>query len=322
MALLAVLAAMALATAACSSGGDSDGSTIAGPGTTVDPEAGLTEDTVLFDDTTPDDPGTSGSDDDAPTTDSTTPRAPATTPSLVIDRFGVLGGWTGSAWNNADSPTEADLASAAGATFQTVGFGATVDSVVAGTPQIVCDPIETIGLPTTPDLEYDPDPVIGVLADWDPTPRTALRSSAASDVYIEQIATLLEQNGIDPALASVDSIARVDLEGDGVDEAVVTANRQASWPEPSAGDFSLVLLRKLVDDEVQTAILYSAYQVEEPEEYYWVRSRLVGFGDFNGDAKLEIIVSSEYYEGAGLEVFEYVNDDLGPVLVMDSGCGA
>ncbi len=120
----------------------------------------------------------------------------------------------------------------------------------------------------------------------------------------------------------MDSIDRIDLEGDGVDEAVVTANRQATWPEPSAGDFSIVLLRKVIDDQVQTAILYSSYQVDEPEQYFWVRGRLVGFGDFNGDAKLEIIVASEYYEGAGLEVFEYVDDDLGPVLVLDSGCGA
>ncbi len=165
----------ALGTAACS-GSEGETSTSAGSGTTVDPESGLPEDTVLFDDDSPDESGTTDEtadgDGGAPTDDGAAPRAPATTPSLVIDTFGVLGGWTGSAWDNADDPSAAELAFAEGATFQTVGFGATVDTVVAGAPQVVCDPIETIGLPTAPELAFTPDPVLGVLADWDPTPRT------------------------------------------------------------------------------------------------------------------------------------------------------
>jgi hypothetical protein len=37
---------------------------------------------------------------------------------------------------------------------------------------------------------------------------------------------------------------------------------------------------------------------------------------------MEIVLDSAYYEGVGVEVWEYVNDDIGPTAQISTGCGA
>ncbi len=323
----ALLVALSLTAVACGGSGSAGSDGDASP-TTVDQDA-LPDDTVLFDgdDTTAadGDPADDEGPDAIETTTTTAPPAPASTPSVAVYRYGTLGGWTGSGWDDGFAESAAEVRASNGDVFQLAGIGIDRGTVTGGEPIEVCEPAGGYGVETSPELVYDFETgrtAIGVRADWDILPRRASITSGDGGVYLEEVARLLEQNGIDPALATVDSVARVDLEGDGVDEVVVTANRSPNWPEPEAGNYSLVLLRKLVEGDVQTAILYSTYLPETPEDFYWVRARLSGFADLNGDAKLEIIMSTEYYEGDSIEAFEYVNDDLGPVSVMGTGCGA
>ncbi len=322
--LLALLFSFALVAASCGGSDSTDGD--ATP-TTVDPDS-LPEDTVLFDGETPpgegDGAGENGDASTAETTTTTAPPTPATSPSLVIYRFGTLGGWTGSDWSQDFAQSAADVPASAGDVYQVAGLGLAPETVTGGDPFLICEPAGGFGVETTPELPYagiDGATAIGVRADWNVVPRSATVTSGGSGVYLDEVARLISQNGIDPALATVDNVARVDLEGDGVDEVVVTANRSPNWPDPDVGNYSLVFLRKLVDEEVQTSILFSEYIAEEPQDYYWVRSYLAAFADLNGDAKLEIVLASQYYEGDAIEAFEYVNDDLGPVSVIGTGCG-
>jgi hypothetical protein len=44
--------------------------------------------------------------------------------------------------------------------------------------------------------------------------------------------------------------------------------------------------------------------------------------DLNDDGKMEIVLSSAYYEGLGVEVFEWIDDDQGLVSQITQGCGA
>jgi hypothetical protein len=43
--------------------------------------------------------------------------------------------------------------------------------------------------------------------------------------------------------------------------------------------------------------------------------------DLNGDGRMEIVLTNAYYEGIGVEVWEYVDDDLGLVPQISAGCG-
>jgi hypothetical protein len=37
---------------------------------------------------------------------------------------------------------------------------------------------------------------------------------------------------------------------------------------------------------------------------------------------MEIVLNSTYFEGFGISVWEYADDDLGPVVVLETGCGS
>jgi hypothetical protein len=43
--------------------------------------------------------------------------------------------------------------------------------------------------------------------------------------------------------------------------------------------------------------------------------------DLNGDGRMEVVLSTAYYEGVGVDVWEYVDDDLGLTPQISAGCG-
>jgi hypothetical protein len=306
---------LAACSAADSSGVMVTATSSPGSGTLPD-DSDLPQDTVVLDD----DPETSTT-SASPATYA--PKAPATTPSRVIYADGVLGGWTGSSWIDIEALESTDVDISAGTRFTTAGALGDGSVVVAGEVEPRCS---AWGVSTSPPLRYDDAPIptiaqIGVDAAWNPTPRAATVSTAQNETYLAAVADVLAQNGLDPASTSIERISRVDLEGDGVDEVVVSANRQPNWPAPSAGDYSIVMLRKLVAGGVRTSIIFGEFQPSDPEDYYFLRGHDAGFADLNGDEKLEILLTFDYYEGFAIEAYEYLDDTVGPVRVMGAGCG-
>ena len=95
--------------------------------------------------------------------------------------------------------------------------------------------------------------------------------------------------------------------------------------ELAAGDYSIAILRRLVEGEVQTAIL-GFFKVDDDfdptiDVPYIVTYRVTAVADLNGDGRMEIAVNDRYYEGSGTIIYDYVNDDLGPLPVLNVGCG-
>ncbi len=89
----------------------------------------------------------------------------------------------------------------------------------------------------------------------------------------------------------------VDLEGDGTDEVVIVARHVADDVIARPGDYSVVLLRKIIEGEWQTAILETS--LAEPDSPYVLSHSVAAVADLNGDGKMEIVVDAVYYEGAG-----------------------
>ncbi|MEC8391859.1 MAG: hypothetical protein VXZ58_03135, partial [Actinomycetota bacterium] len=118
------------------------------------------------------------------------------------------------------------------------------------------------------------------------------------------------------------TLIRTDLEGDGVDEVIVGAERiLGSLISPSPGDYSILFLRKIIDGEVIQQLISGDVHVGEVSGMLSF-SRLIAVADLNGDNRMEIAVQYGYYEGSSTGVLEYKNDVEGLQLVLGVGCGA
>lgn len=84
------------------------------------------------------------------------------------------------------------------------------------------------------------------------------------------------------------------------------------------GDYSVVLLRRIVDGEVETYPLFSVVDDYKPvdEEDMLMHSmpsyyaKLIDCIDLNGDGKLEIITTWGYYEGRINEAYAVEEDGV------------
>lgn len=309
-ALFAVVACSPADTAATSSTATTGGSTstTAGPTTTSPP---VTTTTVAPSTTT------------TPATTTTTEALLAGTWAagpLVTTGFGALGWWDGSGW--LDAAVVGELPVAGGEDYQVTVLDEL--SRTTGGPQTsVCDPLDLIGVELEdPDLlgTYPGAYGVAISAPWalQPHPFEAVTDDGT---YSRFASELLAARGIDGAEPTIKQLFRTDLEGDGVNEVLIVAERVSPGLLLEPGDFSIAFMRKVVDGNVQTVIIEETIVFDEEGRFGGAH----GFGgaaDLNGDGKMELIVNSAYFEGFGVGVWEYMNDDLGLVQVLLTGCGS
>jgi hypothetical protein len=79
-----------------------------------------------------------------------------------------------------------------------------------------------------------------------------------------------------------------------------------------------------VQGDVATSVIGESVvvELEEGETPFVLSFTVAAIADMNDDSMMEIILDSAYYEGVGVEVWEYVNDDIGPLAQISAGCGA
>lgn len=267
-----------------------------------------------------------------PTTTTTAATTTTTAPSgnwaeapLVVSQFGALGWWDGANWFQVDETSE--LPVDGGEDYQVVLLGS--DDMVTGSPEIVmCEPVFNIGVEID-DTEALGEPWPGITgvaisAPWELVPHFLEVDTDDDGTYSDLARPLLAARGLDVAEPVIKQVIRFDMEGDGINEILVVAEDISSASLfAEAGDYSLVFLRKVVEGEAATAVLgYSVVTEVVPGEIPFILSYAVAaVADLSNDSKMEIVLHETYYEGVGWTVWEYVNDDLGPVRQIGSGCG-
>lgn len=311
--VLVAIVGFAVIAGAC---GDDDATattvtTAAPPATTVAPSTAPPPPSSTAPPTTP-----------APTTTTTTTTMAPLDPGTFLVTSGIctLGWWDGD-WQSGDG-----LPVTGGEEYQVVRLDEPITTSVGSAPTTTCEPLEltSVLLDPDPSVDYfDVDP-IAIQTESDVRPHNVEMLGLDLPAYIDATTALLTTRGVVDPVINIEQVIRTDLEGDGTNEVIVAASTIDPGDVFAAGvgDYTLVYLRKVVQGEVQTAILVDEIITSLDQlPFGAVRYRVSAVADLNGDGKMEIVLSSEVWEGASVEAWEYVNDDLGPVQVHTCGCG-
>ncbi len=192
----------------------------------------------------------------------------------------------------------------------------------------VCTDTLSVSLSPKPD-----EGVIAIAARWNALPRKPQVTDPTQKTYVDAARDFLKTKGIAEAKVKIDSILRVDLDGDGKDEVLISATNYFSKDDSApmrspAASYSMVLLRRVVAGKVETQLIVGefypkAYPKAAQEEgrfdapnAYKVTATL----DLDGDGKMEIIVGSHYYEGEMTTIYQCDPEKAQDVLSV--GCGA
>jgi hypothetical protein len=237
---------------------------------------------------------------------------------MVAAGFGALGWWDGANWVQVE-PTTA-LPVAGGEDYQVALIGLEA-IVVGGAPATLCEPVNNPGVVFENEqiLGDWPGPIgVGVSAPWVIVPHL-VEQIEDDGTYSAFAAEILLERGLDVPDPTLKQIVQTDLEGDGVNEVLVVAEDVSEGLFAQDGDYSIAFVRRTVGGQVQTDILGESVIVTADNPV--VDSYSYGaVADLNGDARMEIVLTTAYYEGIFVEVWEY--GDGGPVARISTGCGA
>jgi hypothetical protein len=156
-----------------------------------------------------------------------------------------------------------------------------------------------------------------------PRPVTQLLTSNADAIAVARDA--LAARGLDDVPVELVQLMRTDLDGDGTDEVLIVAEHPdaVTTVGARAGWYNLVMLRVVEGNEARTHVLAEdVYTQDDPTYPNFARTRISAIADLNGDGRSEIVPDTFYFEGAGTQVFEYVDPVSAPAVVLDAGCGA
>jgi hypothetical protein len=245
--------------------------------------------------------------------------ADAVYPILDVQSGYLLGGSARGKWLKADT---AARAMRGGETYRSYGLNYLIATARGGLPKTEGPPC-----PETSFVTLSPRRgTIAVGGAWNALPRVPKIESRTQPVYRAAVTAILRKHGIVRPQVHITQILRVDLDGDGEAEVLLTATHGLQRSEGSistgstSGSYSFSLLRKVVNGKVKTIILGENYfpkarTFNAPTVY-----KIAAVLDLNGDEKMEIVMHARYYEGASTTVYE-VRDNKA-IEVLNAGCGA
>jgi hypothetical protein len=237
----------------------------------------------------------------------------------------LLGGSGGGQWLK---PEAAAGLFTGGENYRLYSLGGEVGNSVGGKPakgeEGPCT--DTLYVTLTP-FPQGRGSLVALAGPWNAMPRAVTNTATEPQVYKEATAEILKSKGIVNPQVRLTQVIRVDLDGDGVEEGLVSAtNYEKSQPgsglTPNArvGDYSLVFLRRVVQGKIVTNIITGEYYPKAKKFTAPAEHRIIGVLDLNGDGSLEIVLSGRYYEGDWVEAYRV--DGAKIIKLFSMGCGA
>lgn len=176
-------------------------------------------------------------------------------------------------------------------------------------------------------VEIDPKAVTGIaLGDgykWNPVPRVPKALSLTDKTYVKIASDFLKLKGIAKPVVKLTQLYRVDLEGDGQEEIILSATRYSGDNAAAAAknDYSFTIVRKIVAGKVRNIFLGGDFITKSidfgaPNTY-----EVSAIADLNGDGKMEIVHHGSYYEGSGTTVYQIVGGKEVEIKALGAACG-
>lgn len=168
--------------------------------------------------------------------------------------------------------------------------------------------------------------LVAVAGPWNAMPRRPTIADLEAQIYKDAAAEILKSKGIANPNVHLTQVIRVDLDGNGEEEVLVSATNYARFthggltPDARAGDYSLVFLRRVVQGKVVTRIITGEYYPRAKKFTGPAEHRIIGVLDLNGDGRLEVVLSGRYYEGDWVEAYRIEGAKITKLFNM--GCGA
>lgn len=183
----------------------------------------------------------------------------------------------------------------------------------------VCEDVFTIALSPKPESG-----VIAIAAPWNALPRIPKLMSTTQPVYIQAVREFLQDRGIREPKVHITKIVRIDLEGDGEDEVLISATNyfkpDGVPTSASAGSYSFVILRQVVDGKVHTRMvdgeIYTKAKVFNAPNQHEIAAIL----DLDGDGTMEVVLDSNYYEGGATTIYRCTPAKVEALVTV--ACGA
>ena len=193
---------------------------------------------------------------------------------------------------------------------------------IAPPPPTTPPPSDTPSPTETPAPTETPPPpspdLIALSGRWDAQPRRAWEI-VVSDTYITVVEDFLRQAGMPATPVEIDSIYRFDIEGDGFEEVLIAASYFADGPIPpgaAPGDYSILILRALVDGQVTSVPLIDQHYPSARPGIHPAHFRIGGILDLNGDGAYDLIAIGEDAFSTHYWTFDLTQPALEPVAQM------
>ncbi len=153
-------------------------------------------------------------------------------------------------------------------------------------------------------------------------PRPVKVLGNSSKTYSDAVSAWLKTQGISSLGQGITKIVSADLDGDGTQEVLIEASSrphvgQEGMHDGKVGDYSVVLIRALSNGKVKTMPLQFDRFTKEDSLLY--EDLLLAIADLDDDGRMEVVISSDYYEGQSAMLFGFKNGKL--TKLIETGAG-